>query len=338
MSDLSSNDILDTLEHTNAHDAIRVDSTPEDWESIIDFETKNTMDETSIEESSENESSLTNRPKAEQDSMEKSDGSMHVEVEDDLKSRSTQAAPDEGNGTMELDDTSNKGFENEDKNLESKTTLSPNNEESTNAEDIPPSTNPPVHISVQMFQRLLQKGVIANDQQLNRPRSMVESYKPLDEILKDFDEMDKASIGMFNNLVYLPPYLFEKYLAPTAAALKQINEVTSRSFSERDAMIIKSLFTQACLIGTSDPREEVASNTITEQPLAKTVASTVIDLKDVIKSKDAALQKYVEQLRKAAELPDEQTILSMADEELTYRNQRLEQLFANFEEQIKGTI
>ena len=42
MFDLSSNDILDTLEHTNAHDAIRVDSTPEDWESIIDFETKTT--------------------------------------------------------------------------------------------------------------------------------------------------------------------------------------------------------------------------------------------------------------------------------------------------------
>jgi hypothetical protein len=279
MSDLSSNDILDTLEHTNAHDAIRVDSTSEDWESIIDFETKNNMDGSSIEESNENESSINNRQKAKQDPMEKSDDSMHVEVEDDPKSRSTQAAPDEGNDAMELDDTSNKGFEIEDKNLESKTTLSPNNETFTNADDIP-TTKPPVHISVQMFQRLLQKGVIANDQQLNRPRSMVESYKPLEEILKDFDEKDKASIGVFNNLVYLPPYLFEKYLAPTAAALRELNDLTSRSFSERDAMIIKSLFAQACLTGASGPQETVASN-ITEQPLAKTVASTVIDLKDV---------------------------------------------------------
>jgi hypothetical protein len=342
MSDLSSNDILYTLEHTNAHDAIRVDSDPEDWESIIDFETKNNMDGSSMVESNENESSLYNRSKAEQDPMEKSDVSMHVEVEDDLKTRSTQAAPDEGNGTMELDDTSNKGFENEDKNFESKTTLSPNNEGSTNVDDIPPTTNPPVPITIQMFHRLLQKSVIANDQQLNRPRSMVESYKPLDGILKNFDETDKASIGIFNNLVYLPPYLVEKYLAPTATALQQINEtalqqineLTSRSFSELGAMIIKPLFTQACLTGTGGPHEAVASN-ITEQPLAKTVSSTVIDLKDVMKSKDAALQKYVKQLRKAAELPDEQTILSMADEELTYRNQRLEQLFTNFEEQIK---
>jgi LDH2 family malate/lactate/ureidoglycolate dehydrogenase len=99
-------------------------------------------------------------------------------------------------------------------------------------------------------------------------------------------------------------------------------------------MIIKSLFAHACLTGASGPQEIVASN-ITEQPLAKTVASTVIDLKDVMKSKEAALQKYVEQLRKAAELPDEQTILSMEDKEITCRNQRLEQLFTNFEEQIK---
>ncbi len=116
-------------------------------------------------------------------------------------------------------------------------------------------------------------------------------------------------------LVYLPPYLVEKYLAPTATALKQINDLTSRSFSERDATIIKSLFAQASLTGASGPYEAVASD-ITEQPLAKAVAATVIDLKDVMRSKDTALQKYVEQLRKAAKLPDEQTILSMADEEL----------------------
>jgi hypothetical protein len=94
------------------------------------------MDESSIEESNENENSHNNRPKAEQDPMEKSDDTMHVEVEDDLKSRTTQAAPDEGNGAMELDDTSNKGFEIEDKNLESKTTFSQNNETFTNADDM----------------------------------------------------------------------------------------------------------------------------------------------------------------------------------------------------------
>ncbi len=46
-------------------------------------------------------------------------------------------------------------------------------------------------------------------------------------------------------------------------------------------------------------------------------------------------QKYVEQLRKAAELSDEQTIIAMADEELIQRNQRLDRLFTCFESQIK---
>jgi hypothetical protein len=44
MSDLSSNDTLDPLENTtpnDARDANIADNTPEDWESIIDFEMKN---------------------------------------------------------------------------------------------------------------------------------------------------------------------------------------------------------------------------------------------------------------------------------------------------------
>ncbi len=40
MSDLSSNETLEPLENTNSNDAHVVDNTPEDWESIIDFEMK----------------------------------------------------------------------------------------------------------------------------------------------------------------------------------------------------------------------------------------------------------------------------------------------------------
>jgi hypothetical protein len=215
MSDLSSNDILDTFEHTNAHDANRVASTPEDWESIIDFEMKNSKEDSSLEESNENQGPHNNRPQAEQDSMEKNDDSMHIEDETDLSAVSTDAVPDEGNKAMDINDTSNKELGNKDEILNTTTSLSPNDGAPTSVSGSPATTDPPVPISVQMFQRLLQKGIIANDQQLNRPRSMVESYRPLEEILKNFDETDKASIGSFNNLVYLPPYLVEKYLAPT---------------------------------------------------------------------------------------------------------------------------
>ena len=84
-------------------------------------------------------------------------------------------------------------------------------------------TNTTEHIPIprHMFQRLLQKGIIANDQQMNRPRTMMESCRPLEEILLNFADEDKASIGIFNNLIYLPPYLLEKYMAPTAKAIKK---------------------------------------------------------------------------------------------------------------------
>ncbi len=102
MSDLSSNDILDTFKHTNAHDANRLGSTPEDWESIIDFEMKTSKKDLSLEESDDNQSSNNNRLQAEQDSMEKKDNSMHIEDEIELSAMSTEAAPDEGNNDQHL--------------------------------------------------------------------------------------------------------------------------------------------------------------------------------------------------------------------------------------------
>jgi hypothetical protein len=218
MSDLSSNDTLDPLEHTNAHDANRVDTTPEDWESITDFEMKNNKEDSSLKESNENERSLNNRLQAEQDHMEKNSGSMDIENETALSTISTEAVPDEGNNAMELDDTSNKEIGNKANHLDITTTLTPDKRAPISASSLSAITNVHIPVSTQIFQRLLQKGIIANDQQLNRSRSMLESYQPLEEILMNFDEADKASIGMFNSLIYLPPYLFERYLAPTAKA------------------------------------------------------------------------------------------------------------------------
>ncbi len=51
MSDLSSNDTLDPLENTtsnDAHNANVVDNTPEDWESIIDFDMKNSKEDVTM--------------------------------------------------------------------------------------------------------------------------------------------------------------------------------------------------------------------------------------------------------------------------------------------------
>jgi hypothetical protein len=160
----------------------------------------------------------------------------------------------------------------------------------------------------------------------------MESCRPLEEILINFAEEDKASIGIFNNLIYLPPYLLEKYMAPTAKAIKKTYDLVNTLFEEPDATLIKTLFAEASL--TSIHAHDAGSSDITELPVKDTIAATT-KLKDIMKSKDTALEKYVEQLRKAAELPDEQTIIAMADEELQQRNQRLDRLFTCFESQIK---
>jgi hypothetical protein len=73
---------------------------------------------------------------------------------------------------------------------------------------------------------------------------------------------------------------------------------------------------------------------VTERPVKDTLAA-ITDLKEIVKSKETAIEKYVEQPRKAAELPDEESIIAMADEELLRRNQRLDRLFTSFETQIK---
>ena len=74
MSDLSSNDTLDPLENTtpnDARDANVVDNTPEDWESIIDFEMKNGKEDITMGSSQENDTSLANRLQADEDNLQK---------------------------------------------------------------------------------------------------------------------------------------------------------------------------------------------------------------------------------------------------------------------------
>ncbi len=121
-------------------------------------------------------------------------------------------------------------------------------------------------------------------------------------------------------------------MAPTAKAIKKTNELVNTLFKEPDATMIKTLFAEASLADTHT--HDVGSSDITELPVKNTIAATA-KLKDIIKSKDTAFEKYVEQLRKAAELPDEETIIAMADEELQKRNQRLDRLFTSFETQIR---
>ena len=250
MSDLSSNETLDPLDNitsNNAQVANTVDNVPEDWEDIIDFEMKNGKEDTTMESSQENDLSLANQLQAEEDTLQK-DESMVIETNKQTPdTNSTVVAHGESDNEMAIEETSTDKTEGT--NLPNGTVSVPQAPASATAQH----TNTNVHAPVthHMFQRLLKKGVIANDQQLNKPRSMAESCRPLEEILINFADEDKASIGFFNNLIYLPPYLLEKYLAPTAKAIKKVNDLANTLFSESDATVIKALFAQAFLTSTN---------------------------------------------------------------------------------------
>ena len=110
MSDLSSNDTLDTLENTisnDAHDANVVDNTPEDWESIIDFDMKNGKEDVTMGSSQENDLSLANRLRAEESNLQKGeDGAIEIDKESIPDLDSTGAAHDENNNSMTIEETS----------------------------------------------------------------------------------------------------------------------------------------------------------------------------------------------------------------------------------------
>ena len=313
MSDLSSNDTLEPLTSPTAQEANIVDNIPEDWETVIDFEMKENEKLSNLETTTLPDS---NRPDSaqspnKQGNLEKEEGTpMEMESETSPKEKSTEAAHDESSNAMELEKSTINEMDDKTMNPNGATPESQDSASTVNPHTTTSDPKPMVKQMAHVFHRLLQKGVMSNDRQLNIPRSMIEASKSLEEILMNFAEEDKATIGVFNNLIYLPPHLFEKYLAPTAKAIKKINELANTLFSETDATMVKALFTEASMASVIDTPADV-----TEQPVKDTLAA-ITELKEIVKSKETTIEKYVEQLRKAAELPDEETIIAMADEEL----------------------
>jgi hypothetical protein len=105
MSDLiSSNETLDPFENTtsnDAHDANVVDNTPEDWESIIDYEMKNGKEDVTMESSQENDLSLANRLQAEEDNLQKDeDSAIETDKETTPDVNNNGEAHDENNNSI----------------------------------------------------------------------------------------------------------------------------------------------------------------------------------------------------------------------------------------------
>jgi hypothetical protein len=167
MSDLSSIDTLDPLKSLNAQEASIEDNIPEDWESVIDFEMKNdekllNLEDTNLLDSAQSPNEQGNPGKEEGIPME-------METETSREEKSTEAAHNESNNAMELEkntinETDDKTKHPNDATPEPRVPASTGDPHTTTSEPKPISK----HIA-HVFQRLLQKGVMSNDQQLNRP-------------------------------------------------------------------------------------------------------------------------------------------------------------------------
>jgi hypothetical protein len=103
MSDLSLNDTLDPLESTNTHEANVEDNTPEDWESVIDFEMKNNEGDSNLENANQHELAL--MPNEPENPEKEESIPMEVENETSLGGESTEAAHEESDNAMEREKT-----------------------------------------------------------------------------------------------------------------------------------------------------------------------------------------------------------------------------------------
>ncbi len=103
---------------------------------------KNGKEDTNMESSNENELSLGNRLQAEQDNLEKADGSaIEIESETALDVDNTGAAHDENNNSMAIEETSTDKTDNNTNDLGNTTTLVTNGTVPAGASGLPATTN-----------------------------------------------------------------------------------------------------------------------------------------------------------------------------------------------------
>ena len=152
MSDLSSNDTLDPLDSTTpneARDANIVDNTPDDWESIIDFDMKNGKEDVNMGSSQENDTSLANRLQAEEDNLKKDEiGAIEIDQESSTEPDNTEMTHDDINNSMTIEETST------DEILE---THHPDSQAPASAVDTHTNTAEHVPVPKHMFQRLCKR-------------------------------------------------------------------------------------------------------------------------------------------------------------------------------------
>jgi hypothetical protein len=173
--------------------------------------------------------------------------------------------------------------------------------------------------------------------QSNLAIPMNASTRTLAEILQSVPLEDASQIGEFQETVYMPLHFLEKYLLPSMH-LRKIIETEYQTPGEQplpggpETAILYSLYHQAKTTKSSTQDNKLRS-LVTHSD--DETSLLVKDITESMKAKAVSLETYTNQLREVTRLPSMQTLCRMKSEDIEERNQLINSVLTNFEQQLK---
>ena len=173
--------------------------------------------------------------------------------------------------------------------------------------------------------------------QSNLAITMNASTRTLAEILQSVPFEDAAQISEFQETVYMPLHFLEKYLLPSMQ-LRKLIETEHLPEGEQplpggpETAILYSLYHQAKTTMSSTQDNKLRSLVMHSDD---ETSSLVKDITESMKGKAASLETYTNQLRDITRLPTMQTLIRMKPEDIEERNQLIDSVLRNFEQQLK---
>jgi hypothetical protein len=175
--------------------------------------------------------------------------------------------------------------------------------------------------------------------QTHKSISMQAPTRSLNEILQLVPEEDARQVSQFQGLVYMPEHFLEKYLLPTMQ-LRRTLELEDKDKDEeefdslpgeRETAMMYAIFRHAK--DTHALEDETKLRSLIAHANEQTPLQ-VSQIRENMMAKTTYLENFVQQLRDAERLPSARAMYQMTAEEITDKNQLINESLKNFEEQL----
>ncbi len=161
--------------------------------------------------------------------------------------------------------------------------------------------------------------------------------RTLAEILQSVPLEDASQISEFQKTVYMPLHFLEKYLLPSMQLRKLIEEEQLTTGDHPlpggpETAILYSLYHQTKTAMSSTQDNKLRSLVMHSDD---ETSSLVKDITEIMKEKAISLETYTYQLRDITRLPSMKTLCRMTPEDVEDRNELINSVLTNFEQQLK---